>query len=175
MNVGGLVGTNADAIVLQSFTTGSIAAGTSSHAGGLVGYEEGFDDPSNIIENSYSTASVMGGADAKIGGFVGLYFENSTGAVTNSYATGAVSGGDGSRVGGFAGLDKPQRIFQSYWDTTTSGTDQGTGKGNVPGITGLTDEQLKSGLPSGFDPAIWAQDPSINNGYPYLIANPPRK
>jgi len=42
-----------------------------------------------------------------------------------------------------------------------------------PGITGLTDAQLKSGLPTGFDPSVWAQSPSINNGYPYLIANPP--
>ena len=29
------------------------------------------------------------------------------------------------------------------------------------------------GLPAGFDPAIWAQSKSINNGFPYLIANPP--
>jgi hypothetical protein len=34
-------------------------------------------------------------------------------------------------------------------------------------------EQLQSGLPSGFDPSIWAEKPGINNGYPYLIANPP--
>jgi hypothetical protein len=32
---------------------------------------------------------------------------------------------------------------------------------------------MKSGLPDGFDPAIWASDPNINGGYPYLIANPP--
>jgi hypothetical protein len=39
----------------------------------------------------------------------------------------------------------------------------------------LTSKQLKSGLPAGFDPTIWAEDPKINKGFPYLIANPPRK
>jgi hypothetical protein len=28
-------------------------------------------------------------------------------------------------------------------------------------------------LPPGFDPKIWAQSSNINNGYPYLLANPP--
>jgi hypothetical protein len=45
---------------------------------------------------------------------------------------------------------------------------------NDPGITGLTDAQLKTGFPDGFDPKIWGQSPSINNGYPYLLANPPK-
>jgi len=28
-------------------------------------------------------------------------------------------------------------------------------------------------LPKGLDKKIWAQNPTINNGLPYLIANPP--
>ncbi|HEY6578573.1 MAG TPA: hypothetical protein VIY09_04570 [Rhizomicrobium sp.] len=46
---------------------------------------------------------------------------------------------------------------------------------NDPGITGLTTTQLQSGLPQGFDPTVWAENPKINGGLPYLIANPPRK
>ena len=38
---------------------------------------------------------------------------------------------------------------------------------------GLTDAQLKSGLPTGFASNIWGQSAGINNGYPYLVANPP--
>jgi len=38
---------------------------------------------------------------------------------------------------------------------------------------GLSDAQLKSGLPTGFDPTIWGHDPAINNGLPYLLHNPP--
>jgi hypothetical protein len=42
------------------------------------------------------------------------------------------------------------------------------GAGNVandPGLTGLSDAQLKSALPAGFDPAVRGQNPSIDNGY----------
>jgi len=36
-------------------------------------------------------------------------------------------------------------------------------------------QHLQSGLLSGFDPSVWAQDPTINKGRPFLIANPPMK
>jgi hypothetical protein len=65
-----------------------------------------------------------------------------------------------------------------YWDTTTSGiTNPDQGAGNVdddPGLSALTTQQLQAGLPAGFDPAIWAENPKINNGLPYLMANPPQ-
>jgi hypothetical protein len=86
-------------------------------------------------------------------------------------------GGAGSYIGGFIGYINAETFVDAYWDTDTSGVaDPSRGAGNVsnePGITGLSDAQLKSGLPSGFDPSIWAQSPSINGGFPYLIANPP--
>ena len=65
----------------------------------------------------------------------------------------------------------------SYWDLDTTGiTDPSQGAGqppNDPGITGLTDAQLKAGLPAGFDPKIWGSSARVNDGYPYLLANPP--
>jgi hypothetical protein len=57
----------------------------------------------------------------------------------------------------------------------TSGSTQAVGKGNARGITGLTTQQLQTGLPAGFDPKIWAEDANINNDLPYLINNPPPK
>jgi hypothetical protein len=91
--------------------------------------------------------------------------------VTSSYSTGVVTTG-----GGFVCLTSDRPGFASdYWDTTTSGQANGTCNGNVGGVTGLTTQQLKSGLPSGFDPNIWAEDKKINNGFPYLINNPPAK
>jgi hypothetical protein len=63
----------------------------------------------------------------------------------------------------------------AYWDTKTSGTDVAVGEGSSNGITGRTTKQLKSGLPAGFDPTVWAEDKKINHGFPYLIANPPPK
>jgi hypothetical protein len=60
---------------------------------------------------------------------------------------------------------------------TTSGiTNPSQGAGNVsnqPHITGLTTAQFQAGLPTGFDPTTWGEDPSINGGLPYLLALPP--
>ena len=92
--------------------------------------------------------------------------------------TGAPSGA--KNTGGSVGAIGPNSnpVTDVYWDLDTSGiSDPSQGAGNsanYPGITGLTTAQFQSGLPSGFDPSVWAQSPSINNGYPYLIANPPQ-
>jgi len=37
------------------------------------------------------------------------------------------------------------------------------------------DGPSKSGLPAGFSPTLRGQSPDINDGYPYLLANPPPK
>ncbi|MEI9932157.1 MAG: hypothetical protein WDM89_16845 [Rhizomicrobium sp.] len=61
-----------------------------------------------------------------------------------------------------------------YWDLDTSGQKQGCGEDtNCNGVTGLSDTQLKSDLPAGFEPNIWKEKPGTNGGYPYLIDNPP--
>jgi hypothetical protein len=136
----------------------------------LVGVNQG------TIQNSYSTGAVSVGADGQAGGLVGRnpnpHVNKPT--VYTSYSTGAVSGVSPSEVGGFAGANGVAQS-DTYWDTTTSGTTQGVGKGNKTGITGLTTQQLQSGLPRGFDPSVWGEKPNINNGLPYLLANPPPK
>jgi hypothetical protein len=101
------------------------------------------------------------------------------GTASSSYAVGPVT--NIGRFGGVVGEDdgKSPDMNSVYWDLDTSGiSDPSKGAGNRtndPGTTGLTDAQLKSGLPDGFAPAIWGQNPNINNGYPYLLANPPPK
>jgi hypothetical protein len=102
--------------------------------------------------------------------------------VAASYSTGTVAGKQARYIGGSIGYDGSNvdggSVSSDYWDTTTSkikGANQGAGNiPNDPGITGLTTAQLQTGLPSGFDPTIWAESPSINNGLPYLINNPPQ-
>ena len=158
---GGLVGLNRGAIS-ASYATGAVTYGNGGlGSGGLVGENDG------AIANSYASGAIQLGELG--GGLIGI---NGGSGVTSSYSTGFVGHG-----GGFVLRDDNQTISSSYWDLDTSGvSDPGQGAGNIandPGITGLTDAQLKSALPSGFDPAIWAQNPSINNGYPYLLANPP--
>ncbi len=161
---GGLVLYN-DNIIDQSYSAVKVKGDAGAILGGLIGYEDG------ITTNSYATGSVSGDRGSVLGGFVG----ETTAQTYTSYSTGAVSGGSSSLVGGFAGDDSAATISESYWDTTSSGLDDGTGQGNVSGLTGLTTAQLQSGLPAGFDSAIWSEDPNINNGLPYLINNPPEK
>jgi hypothetical protein len=82
---------------------------------------------------------------------------------------------DGDVAGFVSNLNPANAVTDDYWDTTTSGTLRGDNYGSSPGLTGLSTVQLQSGLPAGFDSTIWAENPRINNGFPYLIANPPPK
>jgi len=168
VEVGGLVGDNAGSIT-QSFASSdvtSVFARGGTSLGGLVGVSQ----YASAVSDSYSTGSVTKGRDAHgdAGGLLGA----GAGTFATSYATGKVSGKH--RLGGFAGA-VTNTLNAAYWDISTSGWSRGVGWGPVPdGLTGLTDDQLKSGLPAGFDPNVWGQNPSINNGWPYLLANPPQ-
>jgi hypothetical protein len=179
--VGGLAGLNVEfpglyvGVIEQTFADGSVLGGDGTVAGGLIG-----SNMAGAISNSYAMDAVTGGANSSIGGLIGSNSSNngSNPSLTNSYSTGAASGGFGATVGGLIGEDLAEAgTSDTYWDLDTSGIgDPSRGAGNIandPGITGLSDAQLKSGLPAGFDPAIWGRNAGINNGYPYLLANPP--
>jgi len=140
------------------------------YAGGLAGIGK----ESTTIVNSYSMgAATATAARVWAGGLVGDY--DGGASIATSYSTGAVSGT--GFEGGFAGLLKQTPVTGGYWDldtSTISDPAQGAGnKANYSGITGLTTAQFQSGLPAGLDPSVWAQSLSINNGFPYLLANPP--
>jgi hypothetical protein len=166
---GGFVGVN-DNTIDQCFATGAVS--TPNSAGGFAG------DNVYKITNAYALGAVTGG-DQGSGGLAGAVDGFGSTAVATSYSTGAVTG-TGAYVGGLLGDDHQPNgsASASYWDTTTSGiTNLAQGAGtpaNDPGITGLTDAALKSGLPGGFDPAIWGSSATVNGGLPYLLANPPR-
>jgi hypothetical protein len=172
--VGGLVGSS-DGSIEQSYATGaaSVTGGGASVAGGLVGASNG------LLENCYAEGAVAIDKTGELGGLAGLN-QLTVGA---SYSTGTAMGGsDDDYVGGSLGYDAGEvdggSVSDIYWDTTTSGiTNPSQGAGNIandPGITGETSAQLQASLPAGFDPTIWAENPSINNGFPYLINNPPQ-
>ena len=57
----------------------------------------------------------------------------------------------------------PGTATNSYWDTQTTGQD--TSAGGSP----MTSAQLSSGLPPGFDPAVWR---SASGNYPFLTGQP---
>jgi The GLUG motif len=184
VSAGGLVGTNAagnqgqwNGVIENSYSTGNVTGGDNIKTGGVVGYNFG-----GAIRNSYATGSVVGGNNSFVGGLTGANAnsDSSSPTISSSYSIGAVTGGSGATIGGLIGEDLAGTgTTNSYWDMDASGiTNPANGAGNVqndPGITGLSDTQLKSGLPAGFDPSVWAEKSKLNGGYPYLIGNPPPK
>jgi hypothetical protein len=178
---GGLVGQN-NSVIDSCYATGGISG---SIVGGLVGLNL---SPGAII-NSYATGNAHGGAGSLgyAGGLLGFNQADNgeNGTITDSYSTGAATTTilhhHQYQPGGLVGYDGAQAgsMTDTYWDTDTSGIanlSQGAGyPPNDPGITGLTTQQLQSGLPAGFDPSIWREDANINGGLPYLLDNPPLK
>jgi hypothetical protein len=168
-DLGGLVGTN-EGTISGSYSVAGVGACNNS-SGGLVSENDG------TIVNSYASGSVgAGNAGSAGGGVVAGSAQGST--LMNVYSTASVFPTQAT-VGGLVGYDGGATNANCYWDLDTSGiTDPAQGAyspRNDPGLVGLSDAQLKSGLPAGFDPAVWGQNPNINNGYPYLLANPPRR
>ncbi|MGH6887936.1 MAG: GLUG motif-containing protein, partial [Rhizomicrobium sp.] len=85
---GGLVGRNDGAPISDSYATGTVSGGQSSHVGGLIGGNEG------TISFSYSTGVVSGEAGSFIGGLIGddesqsgslddTYWDTDTSGITN--------------------------------------------------------------------------------------------
>jgi hypothetical protein len=173
---GGLVGEYNGGSVQRSFATGAVGG---TYVGGLIShiviyYEE------ISIEDCYATGSVTSGS-GETGGLIG-FAQGGDGKhilVARGFATGAISAPAHTEVGGVIGRDLVKKYSALYWDLDTTGVSnphRGAGnKRDDPNLTGLTDAQLKAGLPEGFDALIWGQSPDINNGYPYLLPNPPPK
>jgi hypothetical protein len=176
---GGLVGVmynfGGGSKIDQSFATGKISAASGGIAGGIIG------DNLATVENCYSTGTVSVASDGYAGGLAG---ENNQGGyndgatITDSYSTGRVKRATGVLRGGFISKDlDPGDLTDDYWDRDTSSINkksEGAGSPkNDSGITGLTTQQLQSGLPTGFDPKIWTGSPQVNNGLPYLVNDPP--
>jgi hypothetical protein len=168
--------------VFNSYATGTTEADANSmnvQIGGLVGAVSDTNG-GKAMGNSYATGGVISKAPAgtavNIGGLIG----GGGGGVDTSYSIGHVQANAGATMGGLVGFVQQGAgsFTASDWDTDTSGiTNLSQGAGfplNQPGIAGLTTAQFQSGLPAGFDPTVWAEDPAINNGLPYLIDNPPR-
>jgi filamentous hemagglutinin family protein len=154
---GGFVGKNNGSIA-GSFSNGTVTA--NGNVGGFVGWNQG-----GQISQSYETGAVSVGASSTAAAFVQL--DDLGGSITQSYATGHVTAGQPAAglvesIGFGGGF-----VTSSYWDT------QSTGQLNSAAGSPSPPAALKNVIPVGFDPTAWATNPSINNGYPYLIDFPP--
>jgi len=146
---GGLVGYNSPGTITRAYTAVNVVGAFS--VGGVVGVNNG------TIENSYATGEVSG--SEMTGGLVGHNYRS----IKNSYAIGNLPD-SGATIGGLAGYNQDGTITNSYYDTDTTGqsdTDKGEGKS--------TDEMKDQNTYTewGFG-SIWAMDPAVNDGYPYL-------
>jgi hypothetical protein len=159
-NVGGIVG-NSSGSISSSYANGNVIADDNGVAGGLVGFNLG------SVQNCYANGFVNGGVNSTVGGLLGF----NQASVNDSYSSGPVSSGSGNAVGGFIGNDVGSNdLTDTYFDIDTSGQSHGVGNNTgYPGVTGLTTAQFQAGLPDGFDPAVWEENPDINGGLPYLI------
>lgn len=159
---GGVVGKNAGT-VRESWATGR-AYGV--QAGGVA------CDNTGTIVDSYNLAEVGGRQASPYPGSL-VATNEASGSIVTSYAAGQVTAV--SNFGGVAGTNLGS-LSQVYWDQnyTGAGPGFGCGSGSCSGATGLTHAQITAALPTGFDPAIWGLDPAINNGWPYLLTNPPQ-
>jgi len=179
-DAGGIACSISDSIIENSFSTGNIAGGgqpSRTFVGGLVS-----NVYSSLIKNSFATGDVSSLGEADTGGLVGgistVGRDKST--IINSYATGSIINNISPwGRGGFIGTDffNHVDIYNSFWDTESSGMTVGIGEGSGGGIiylSGLPTAQMKEAatfINSGWDFAeIWGIDTDINNGYPYLQA-----
>ncbi len=156
--IGGLIGYQYEETISRCFTDVSVNGG-GDYTGGVIGYLEGGE-----LYNSYALGSVHS-TNGDAGGLVG---EIEDYEIQYCYAAGVVSGGSpSSDPGGLISYVDGGDVDDSYWNTDSTATsDEGTG---------LTTAQMKSsGNYTGFNfNTIWAIDPNINNGYPYLQNNAP--
>ncbi len=164
--------------IMRAFSVGPVMAGDRSIAGGFSAINAGipgFDF--GTISRAYATSPVTVGDNSFAASFVTL----NAGQIHETYSAGWVRGGPNAMLAGHILQDNlslpsgfnSNRFFPpdvasstgtataSYWDTDT------TGRTNSVGGTPQTSAQLTSGLPGGFDPAAWSNNPGVS--YPYLI------
>ena len=173
---GGLSLGGNSSVIQQSFSMGPLScSGQNCQLGGLA-------LNGALISDSYSIGAVSdtstGGGDAAYIG--GLLSQNGGGTIERAYAAGKITspspacGNGGNCVGGLYGLEDGSNNVHVYWDKTTTKVAQAAGnEGSDPGTRGLSNKTFVAQLPKGFNPKMWAENPNINDGLPYLIANPP--
>jgi hypothetical protein len=152
---GGLAGYLAeDSEINFCYATGNVSA--DNFAGGLVGMTNTTD-----IVNSYSRSITVIATTDSAGGFVGRV-DNGNLRASYSTATNIISGG---AIGGMVGSGANVGNHDSYYDSDLSGLADLCG---TP--TSTADMKLQATyLIAGWDfDNIWAINPLLNDGYPYL-------
>ncbi len=163
-SVGGFVGVNQIAgNISTSFATGNVAG--NQNIGGFVGSNE---LGSSTISNSYSLGDVSG--VNRVGAFFGL---NLNEKITSSYSTGEATEGGAPR--GFGVTSQTATVTASFWQTPTPGTtvvSSGEAKTEpeMKTLSTFADADWSISCQSGTPATTWGIAPTINQGYPFLVA-----
>jgi len=122
--VGGLIGLISNMNTIEECSSyGDVVAAT-GYAGGFSGRVAQSCD----LTDCYSWGNVAGGS-SYVGGFTGRLGEDSD--VTNCYSVGYIDS-EATEIGGFIAVkDASTTITNSFWDTETSGSEDGEGVGHV--------------------------------------------
>jgi len=193
---GGLVGELSNGSIQTSFATGAVQGGTDGPKKLIILHKLPFKTPGNAVGGlvgisagaigyAYATGSVSQGASQgeklpSVGGLVGQAADFDRGStIFQAYALGRLSLSGKKFIGGVIGADHsaPDSNDDGFWDFDTTGVDNPyRGAGNRikdAGLKGFGDTKFRTAIMSKLDDRVWAEDPKINNGYPYLIGNPP--
>jgi hypothetical protein len=167
-SAGGLIGivghgtaSSSFSSISLSFSTGTITGGSS--VGGLIGF--GKDRQKITITNCYSRSSTPNGNAGLVG-----YFEEDGAFITTSYATGQLGG---YNPGGLIGYGLNVTFTKAYWDRETTGSliADGSGWNTTNGGRTTLEMKAQNNFVNWDFTNVWAIDPNINDGYPYLKEN----
>lgn len=162
--LGGFAGMLDGASVINCYSTGGIICvnADNSMTGGFVGKSE-----QSTYQNCFSRCDVIG-ISKYVGGFAAYTYQCT---YSNNYAAARVVGSD--KVGGFFGSQWSNTISNCYASYAYSMN--GTGDGNVTGVTMIYDgylkisdfaDELNSNADTIIDAVVWALVPGENGGYP---------
>ncbi len=178
-SVGGLLGVVWESTVRSSFTYVDVSGDSNGLAyGGLVGrvgVRTGNITSNSLIEDSYARGTVSN-AD-RIGGLVGEVVDLMS-EIKRTYSTAVISNSGNSR-GGLIG-EMPFDPFtvvvtDSFWDLDTSNQSSspaGTGKPTelMQTLSTFADADWSISCQSETPATTWGIAPTINQGYPFLVA-----
>jgi hypothetical protein len=164
-NTGGLVGRHRDVISFKNcYSTGNVI-GTGTGTGGLIGWTSSCFYCSVNIINSYTTGNISGivsGAEGKyvsgISGIGGYLY------ISNSFSIGSVSGGYST-----VAFTNAKSSVNNYFNNHTGNPDNsGTNAIAINDDENYFKDSSNPPMNSWDFDNIWAIDPNINEGYPYL-------
>lgn len=154
--VGGLIGRNGGTV---TESVARVDVDGDGIVGGLVGVN------SEHIHESYATGDIT--ADEAAGGLVGANGIGATASVVECFSAGTVNSGE--PAGGFVGKTGDSTVNDSYWDTETTGQNDGIGDIDDTGVSGLETDEMTGDTPVRYMNAlnfdnVWI----LAEGYPSL-------